>query len=580
MRADLQPQEITRFLGVNLRQDRADLADDEVAKAINADFNTTIGTILVRNGKSKLFSGALTDTTIRTITKVNSIHYQVAGQSVYRNQSRIITDLLSANLQTSIQAFRPLSDTDIWAFIADGSVMKKDNGTNTYNWGIESPGDGAPGVIVAAGTPGITGSYRFKFSYARELANGTIAHESNGSGASEAVAASANDFTVTALYSDDPQVTHVRLYRTVSGGENYLFDQQVANIVGGGMVQFTSNQADNTLGSELEIDNDPPPNCSMVRIFNETAFLLGDPNNPHYLYHSKRFRPESVTTFLEIGNADDSLITMASTAGVLGVFTRVTKYRISGNASQGYVALEHLARRGTPSRDAAVATEYGVVFPAKDGIFLTNFMGQDIAMADAILPLFYGETVNGLDPINWNVASTFCGAARKNRYYFSYASGSNSNPDKVAVFSHDTKKWYFYNYPARSLYVEEDLDRLLAGSTDGFVYILETGTDDAGANISLDIQTKDYFGGSPHTRKLFLFYRVDAYVPSGTMSADFYVDGVLKKQTAVTGDRLKTLFRAPKGCMGYHWRVNFTYTGAARAAIYGVAAFGLPLGST
>ena len=30
-------QEVTRFLGVNLRNDRANLADEDLAKAINAD---------------------------------------------------------------------------------------------------------------------------------------------------------------------------------------------------------------------------------------------------------------------------------------------------------------------------------------------------------------------------------------------------------------------------------------------------------------------------------------------------------------------------------------------------------------
>jgi len=583
MRSDLLTQENNRFLGVNLRQERTDLADEELAKAINADLNTFPGSVFARNGRAKQFTGALTDTTIRLITKINGLRYQVAGQSVYRDQSRIIDGLLNANLRTSIEPFRPISDTAIWAFIADGSVMRKDNGSVTYNWGIAAPAI-KPGVDVGAIDSTLRGQYRFKYTYSRQTSSGATAHESNGSPQSNVYDVSAqpalNEPLVTVIYSSDPQVSHVRLYRTVSGGSLFLFDQKIANVVGVGSTTITSSQADNLLGSEIEIDNDPPPNCTMVRFFNETAFLLGDSSNPHFLYFSKRFRPESVTEFLEIGNADDVLITMASLSGLLGVFTRLTKYRVTGNAPQGYAASEHSARRGSPCRDGAIATEFGIIFVAKDGVFLTNLIGPDSQLADDMLPIFYGETVNDMAPINWDAASTFAAAARKNRFYFSYASGANTVPDKIAVLSNATKKWYFYDYPARSLFVEEDLDQLVAGSTDGFVYILETGSDDAGSNISLEIQTKDYFGPSPNFRKLFLFYRVDANVPSGTMSADFYVDGTLKQQTAVVGNRLKTLFRLPKKCLGYHWRVKFTYTGAARAAIYGVAVAALPLGST
>ena len=44
------------FLGVNLRRDRLNLADTEVAKAINADFHRQPGTALLRLGRSNQFS--------------------------------------------------------------------------------------------------------------------------------------------------------------------------------------------------------------------------------------------------------------------------------------------------------------------------------------------------------------------------------------------------------------------------------------------------------------------------------------------------------------------------------------------
>jgi hypothetical protein len=569
-RTDLLKQEITRFLGVNLRQERLDMADEDLAKAINADLNTTVGSIVLRLGRSKQFSSPLADTTIRTLAKVNGFRYQIAGRTLYRDQATVLANGLSADLQSAVMPFRPLTDTSIWAFVADRTNMRKDNGTSNYKWGIDAPSD-TPVIAAAAGS--LTGAYRVKYTYAR-VDGSAICHESNPSPASDAVTLAGNHISITGLTASlDPQVTHIRVYRTLSGGSSYFFDQTVAN----GVTVATSSNTDASLGTELEDDNDVPPNCQWAVIYNETAFLLGDEDNPHYLYFSKRFRPESVSEHIELGNADDPLIVARAISGMLGVFTKLTKYRITGNTSSGYTGPEHVSHRGTPSPFGAVVTESGIVFPAKDGVFSTNLMQADVQIAEAFLPIFYGETVNDMSPINWDYAHKFCAAAYKGRYYLSYASGSSTVNDKVAVFSKDTKKWYFYNYPITAFCVEEDLDQIVGGSTDGFVYVLEDGSDDAGSSISLDVQTKDFYGQAPHARKLFLYYRVDAYVPSGSLSAKFYVDGTLKQTHTITGSRSKLLLRLPEECLGYQWRVNFTYTGTGRVEIYGVAALWLPL---
>ena len=571
MRTDLNNQEFTNFLGVNLRQERTDIADNEVAKAVNADFNGFIGSMFLRYGRTKQFDSPLNDAVIRRIAKINGYRYAVAGQSLYRDQIRIVNGLASSNLNSTIIPFRPLADSTIWAFIADQAGMLKDNGTALRNWGIAAPVN--PPILANSGT-GLTGTYQFVYTYAR-MSGTAIAHESNSSPSASITLANEQVDISSLTASADPQVNKIRIYRTVASGVNFLHEHNVDN----GTTTTTSDSLDSALGSEVDSLNDPPPNCSRAAEFQETVFLCGDENNPHYLYFSKRWRPEAVTEFIECGNADYALTALVPVAGALGAFKRITKYRVTGNATTGYIPTEHASRRGTTSPDACVPTEFGIVFPAKDGIFATNLLSQDTQIADLILPLFYGETVNGMAPINWDQASKFAAISYKDRYYFSYASGTNTNPDKVAVYSNTTKKWYFYDHAIRSFFIEEDNDRITGGSTDGFVYILENGSSDGGANISLDVQTKDYFGALPNTRKLFMGYKVDAYVPSGTFTAKFYADGTLKRSVAITGDRTKLLLRLPEGCMGFQWRVAFTYSGTGRPAIYGVSALWLPIGS-
>ena len=573
---NLIQQDAPKFLGVNLRRERMDLADEELAKAINVDLNTRAGMILGRRGRSKLYSSPLPDLVVRLLTRGDSRRYQVAGQRIYRDRALIKTTL-SSELHTTVDFYRPLNDTTTWAWIADPGGMFKDNGfaADAYNWGIEAP-TVTPSVGVT-GT-GLTGTFKVKFTYARVVGSAVV-HESNPSPASAAQALANQNLAISGLTaSTDPQVTHIRIYRTLNSGTRYLFDQQIAN----GTTTATSSSADSALGNEVEEDNDPPEACSWVAFFNETAFLLGDPDNPNYLYISKRFRPEAVPDFIEVGEANRPLQCAMSIAGVLGVFNNHTKYRVTGNATSGYVATEHIGHRGTRSPRATAVSEYGIVFPAKDGVFLTNFLGPDQQLADDILPLFYGETVNDLSPINWTVADKFCGLAYKDRYYFAYASGSNTNPDTVAVFSQYTKKWYFYQYsnPVTALFYEEDEEQIVSGSTDGFVYVLDdlSATGDSGSNISASVETKDYHGQQSNTRKVFLFFRVDAYVPSGTLTASFYVDGTSKRTATITGNRTKRLLRLPEECMGYQWRLAFSYSGTGRVEIYGVSALWLPLG--
>jgi len=148
------------------------------------------------------------------------------------------------------------------------------------------------------------------------------------------------------------------------------------------------------------------------------------------------------------------------------------------------------------------------------------------------------------------------------------------------VFSNDTKKWYHFDHPMRSLFVEEDVDDLVGGSTDGFVYVLEDGSTDAGTNISLDVETKDYFGGSTDLRKLFRYFKVDTDTDTGTLTANFYVDGILKRAASVTGNRTKVLLQLPESCFGYTFRIGFSYSGSRRPRIYGVSAIYLPMGAS
>src|SRR3989337_79458 len=184
----LLQKEVKGFRGVNLRADRVSLADEQVARAIMAVSHSQTGALVLRLGRSAQFAAALSDLVIRRLAKINSTRYQVAGQSVYRAQSSILSTL-STNLVPTLLPFRPLLDTTTWAFIADDAVMRKDDGTNVRTWGIAAP---TATPVVAVGAAGaLTGDYSVKYTYARVVGTAVV-HESNPSPPSNTAALTAD----------------------------------------------------------------------------------------------------------------------------------------------------------------------------------------------------------------------------------------------------------------------------------------------------------------------------------------------------------------------------------------------------
>ena len=577
--ANLKEQFAPQFLGVNLRNDRARIEDTEMASAINADFHTLPGGIQSRNGRQKQFTTALTGGIVRYLyrNRTNARRYQIVGRNLYRNQISIFSSLSTNLITTAFQA-RPLNELTTFTYFADDAFMRKDDGTTLGLWGISPPGT-AP--TAAAGAGGLTGSYQCRYTWAKLVA-GVIVSESSPSPASAAVALSGGGLSMTNLNpSPDPQVTHIVLYRTLAGGSVFYRETTISNTTSTSVLAV----ADVTMAANipLETDNSIPPLASWATHWKETAWLCRETANPHYLRFSRRFRPDTfpADNFLELGNPDDPLMCAYPGGEAMAAFSRLTKYRVVGNQESGFAFAEAVSHRGTPSPFGVTYYSGGLVFVARDGIFVTDLSGPDFQLAEDILPLFFAQPVNGFNPINWDAANTIRLAYFKDRVYFAYPSGGNVLPDTVAVLSMKTKKWYFYQYPTAitSFLIEEDQDRLTAGDSVGFVYTIERGYGDDTTTVPLTVETKDYMGeDSAIRRKIFHFFRVDADVPVGeTLTATFFVDGVTQRTVTIIGARTKTLAALPESSVGFQWRVKLAYTGSQQVKVYGVDAVWIAL---
>lgn len=128
--------EINRLGALNLRQETTKLQEYELVKLVNFDVSRKPGTLCLRRGKGFLYNVSTSGNVVRQVAKVNGTRYQVSGDQLYRNGTAIMRDLDTEN-ETNFQPYRPLNDTNIWAFIADDNIMVKDNGTLLYLWGLD-----------------------------------------------------------------------------------------------------------------------------------------------------------------------------------------------------------------------------------------------------------------------------------------------------------------------------------------------------------------------------------------------------------------------------------------------------------
>lgn len=537
------------FMGVSLRRDNLSLAEGDMARALNADMHTQPGVLLLRKGSAHLHGEALS-AAVRQVARHNGALYQVAGTHLYREFLDILSGLQPGHI-VSLASYRPLNDTTSWTFIAQGAVMRKDDGVTVHVWGIEPP---AVAPILAVGAAGsLTGDYKAVYTYAR-VVSGRVAHESNPSPAPGATALTADTLSVGVIASTDPQVTHIRVYRTIADGTLYLFDQEVDNLA----AIINSSKADTALGAAVDHDNDVPPPLGYVAEYQSHFFGVQDATHPDYLWYARRFQPESWPSdqFLRIGTDDDPLQAIVRMAGFLGVFSLRSKYRVSGNASSGFAWAEALNTRGTLAPQAILATSTGVLFWAKDGIFVTNFLQADQELSKTIAPLFEPGTHNDYAAIDWDKAHSFSLSEYKRRLYAGYTDVEGHR--LIAVYSQDTGQWYHYQQPCSTLYYDESTDQLLMGTSTGFVAVLEVGSSDDGAVVSMDAQTRTLSGVDRMVRKTFQYLKLDvaaANTTGGTVT--LRIDGAVVQAIPVTSTSRTTL-RGPirlRDTQGYSWEL-------------------------
>lgn len=179
------------------------------------------GKAKTRDGSAKLNETAI-DTPIWWIEEQSGVRYSFAGTGIYSDESIIQASL--TNAQWAAIQYNAFNETSLNVFALNGTDRKRIEDDVVYEWGIDAPIT-AP-IIHSGHGGGLTGIYKVRYTYARKVGS-VLVTESDPSPASEPVqltnASSGGSFT----QPTDPQVTHIRFYRTAAGGDAYNFDQEI-----------------------------------------------------------------------------------------------------------------------------------------------------------------------------------------------------------------------------------------------------------------------------------------------------------------------------------------------------------------
>jgi hypothetical protein len=460
---------------LDIASDPSDLGDGDLVRCKNLSLDRT-GMAETRDGSSKINESALDQTTIHRIVEQGGTRYTFAGTKIYEDESAIETGLTSA--KWSALKYNAYNSSTEAIFALNGTDRKRIEGSNVYEWGIEAP-SAAP-RLSAGSESGLTGTYKAKITYCRKEGS-TVVCESNPSDESNPITIEDGSVFVSWDASSDPQVTHVRIYRTLADGEVFYHDQDIA--VGAHIKDSTT--ADGALGSQVEIDHNRPPAGAVCfgPDFNGYCFIASG----NLLYFCKPKQPEywPADYYVEVGSKQFPIKSMDMFNGQLHVLTARDVFAINGTGFESFFPVGLSCQCGTQGLDGITVIQgHGIFHIGTDGVYLFD-SSNDVNITDLRLrPIFRGVTRNGVPGVNTSELDNVWIQIFKGKVYLAYPTGSNTYPDALLVMDLTTQKTSYYDYDQyfSAACVDDTNNRLIVGDTSGYLWQLEDldETDDDG----------------------------------------------------------------------------------------------------
>jgi len=198
------------------------------------------GVIKTRDGCTNLGTGTYP---VHRLIEQSGYRYLFASTGIYRNESSIETGLTSAAWAAML--YNSYNDTSEEVFCTNGTDRKRIDGSSVYEWGIDAPTT-APTITSGSEQGSLSGAYNAKYTYARKDGDTVICESNPSDPAVEAVTLDSGHLQMLVTQPTDDQVTHIRFYRTLTGGGIYYYDSDtpISDIITDGYFAITKSWED------------------------------------------------------------------------------------------------------------------------------------------------------------------------------------------------------------------------------------------------------------------------------------------------------------------------------------------------
>ncbi len=276
----------------------------------------------------------------------------------------------------------------------------------------------------------------------------------------------------------DPQVNQLEIFRTEGNGSIFFLNRTIAS--GGfayldrvsdyrGMAEYplsairSAFDADRLLvlqDTAIAFDNIPPPDTMEDVAGPHLGRLFGTrdtaPGHGGRVYYTPPGRLEAWPDFLVVSGDNDPMQKVVIAAGIVLGFSQEKCWEIVGTGP--FEARELFGVPGTRYPFSVVATPYGIIYLAADGVRRLGGASSELIAGEAILTLFRGEPGEGLAafPIAGDDPQRVCAAFWNDEYFLT---------DNVTTLALNlaTGAWREVGVQFTALFTERDTDKLLIG---------------------------------------------------------------------------------------------------------------------
>jgi hypothetical protein len=258
-----------------------------------------------------------------------------------------------------------------------------------------------------------------------------------------------------------------------SGTQEQAYVQTVAGTSVTLYLQLNHGSASHTVSTPFTATTRPQLPMNLMAIAFDKAWLAGDPNNPHFLYYSITYQPETfpVEQYLEIGTPDAPIMALIELSGLLFVFTTKRVYEILGAGSAVPTVIPTGVKHGMAAQFAWCVAEGVIYYLSYDGIYAFQG-GQSTYMTEPVEWIWTGKNFGPVQAINTSQKSQVVMAYWNHEIYCRYVDQSGNSH---RLISNETYGYRWRNDDQSAgnitaMYFAEDTGALYVGKDDGMVY--------------------------------------------------------------------------------------------------------------